>query len=107
MDKQILIIILGAALVTYLPRMLPLVVLSRTRLPDVFLRWLGYIPAAVLAALLAPSLVFVDGKFAIAQNLYLLAAVPTGIVAVKTRSMALTIIVGMVAMVILQYWLQA
>ena len=104
MDKQILIIILGAALVTYLPRMLPLVILSRTRLPNVFLRWLSYIPAAVLSALLAPSLLIVEGRLNIAHNLYLLAAIPTGIVAVKTRSMALTIIVGMAAIVLLQYW---
>ncbi|NLW07275.1 MAG: AzlD domain-containing protein [Clostridia bacterium] len=105
MDKQILTIIIGAALVTYFPRMLPLVVLSRTRLPDVFLRWLSYIPAAVLAALLAPSLVIVEGRFMLANNPYLLAAIPATLVAIKTRSMALTIITGMVAMVFLQSWL--
>lgn len=84
--------------------MLPLVVLSRTRLPDIFLRWLELIPAAVLAALLAPSLLFVDGRFMVVNNPYLLAAVPAGLVAVKTRSMALTIIAGMAAMVLLQSW---
>ncbi len=105
MDKQILIIIFGAALVTYLPRVLPLVFLSRIRLPDLFLRWLSYIPAAVLAALLAPSLLFIDGNFTVVNNLYLLAAIPTGIVAIKTRSMALTIIAGMTATVLLRYWL--
>ncbi|MEW8957584.1 hypothetical protein MHOCP_12910 [Moorella humiferrea] len=102
MDKQILIIILGTAVVTYLPRMLPLVVLSRVRLPEVFLRWLSYVPAAVLAALLAPGLLLPDGKLSLAANPYLLAAIPTGFVALKTRSMALTILTGMVAMVLIQ-----
>lgn len=105
MDRQILILILGTALVTYLPRMLPLVVLSRARLPEVFLRWLGFIPAAVLAALLAPGLLLPQGKLALTGNPYLLAAIPAGLVAVKTRSMALTIVSGMAAMVFFQYWL--
>ncbi|MGI9862585.1 AzlD domain-containing protein [Moorella naiadis] len=105
MDRQILILILGTALVTYLPRMLPLVLLSRAQLPEVFLRWLRYIPAAVLAALLAPGLLLPGGKLALGGNPYLLAAIPTGIIAVKTRSMALTILTGMAAMVLIQHWM--
>ncbi|WP_258360559.1 AzlD domain-containing protein [Moorella sulfitireducens] len=103
MDRQILIIILSTAVVTYLPRMLPLVILSRMRLPEVFLRWLGYVPAAVLAALLAPGLLLPEGKISLTGNPYLLAAVPTWIVALKTRSMALTILTGMVAMILCQH----
>ena len=105
MDRQILILILGTALVTYLPRALPLVLLSRVQLPEVFLRWLSYIPAAVLAALLAPGLLLPEGRLALSGNPYLLAALPTGVVAVKTRSMALTILTGMAAMVMIQHWL--
>lgn len=104
MDRQILIIILGTALVTYLPRMLPLVVLSRMRLPEVFLRWVKFVPAAVLAALLAPGLLLPDGKLALTANPYLLAAIPTVVVAVRTRSMALTILTGMAVMVLVQQW---
>ncbi|MBE3581440.1 MAG: AzlD domain-containing protein [Thermoanaerobacteraceae bacterium] len=103
MDKNIWLVIIGMALVTYLPRMLPLVLLSRVRLPDIFLRWLGYIPAAVLAALLAPALFLPEGKFALVGNPYLLAAIPAGLVAVKTRSIALTILSGMLAMIVFQH----
>ncbi|BCV21373.1 AzlD domain-containing protein [Moorella sp. Hama-1] len=105
MDRQILILILGTALVTYLPRMLPLVLLSRVQLPEVFLRWLRYIPAAVLAALLAPGILLPGGRLTFSGNPYLLAAIPTGVIAVKTRSMALTILTGMAAMVLIQHWM--
>lgn len=105
MDQQVMTIIIGAAIVTYLPRMLPLVVLSRTRLPAIFIRWLSYIPAAVLAALLAPALLVSEGKVLIVDNHYLLAAVPTFAVAVKTRNMALTIVTGMASIVVLGNWL--
>ncbi|GFN22032.1 AzlD domain-containing protein [Thermanaeromonas sp. C210] len=103
MDKNIWLVIIGMALVTYLPRMLPLVLLSRVRLPDIFLRWLGYIPAAVLAALLAPALFLPEGKLALAGNPYLLAAIPTSLVALKTHSIALTILSGMLAMIVFQH----
>jgi len=80
LDQQILIIILGTALVTYLPRMLPLVVLSRVQLRGAFLRWLQFVPAAVLAALLAPGLLLPDGQLVLTGNPYLLAAIFTSIV---------------------------
>jgi len=103
MDRQVLLVILGMALVTYLPRMLPLVILSRTQLPNIFLRWLSYIPAAVLAALLTPALFLPEGRFALVGNPYLLAAIPTSLIAIRTRSIALTILCGMAAMVLLNY----
>lgn len=103
MDRQILLVILGMSLVTYLPRMLPLAILSRTQLPDIFLRWLSYIPAAVLAALLAPALFLPEGKFVLVGNPYLLAAIPTSLVAIKTRSIALTILCGMAVMTLLNH----
>ncbi|MDK2821246.1 MAG: hypothetical protein PWP31_1211 [Clostridia bacterium] len=102
MDKQILIIILGSAIVTYLPRMLPLVALSRTELPKPFLRWLSYIPAAVLAALLAPEILMPNDKLVFTGNPYLIAAIPSVIIALITRSMGLTILIGMVTMVLVQ-----
>jgi len=93
-DYIILILCMGA--VTYLPRMLPLVVLARRRLPDWFCQWLELIPAAILSALLAPAL-FAAGEPRV-LNLgkpELLAAVPTLLFALKTRSLAGTVLVGM------------
>ncbi len=44
---------LACALVTAVPRVLPLLVLSRLRLPAWLLDWLRYVPVAVLASLLS------------------------------------------------------
>lgn len=98
-------VIIGAAIVTYLPRMLPLVLGSKRQLPDPVLQWLGFIPPAVLAALLAPSL-FMSGQqlnFSL-DNTNLLAAVPCFLVAVLTRSMVWTLIIGMASVVLLGRW---
>ena len=94
-DSIILILCMGA--VTYLPRMLPLVVLARRRLPDWFCQWLELIPAAILSALLAPALfASAEPRSLCLGKPELLAAVPTLIFALKTRSLAGTVIVGMV-----------
>jgi len=53
---EILALVLGCALVTALPRVLPLVALSRLQLPPWLAGWLRYVPIAVLAALLAIEL---------------------------------------------------
>lgn len=45
-------LIVGMMLVTYLPRLLPLVALSRRPLPRPLPRFLGYIPFAALGALI-------------------------------------------------------
>ena len=52
----ILIIIIGCALVTFVPRVLPLMILSQLELPTWLIRWLKNVPVAVMAALLAQEL---------------------------------------------------
>lgn len=98
--RDFLLLMLAMGAVTYLPRMLPLVMLSRRTLPPWFAEWLELIPAAILSALIAPTLfaqsnprIFSFGK------IELLAALPTLLFALKTRSLAGTVVVGMLC-----YW---
>lgn len=99
----ILTIIAGMALVTYLPRMLPLVALSRMQLPEPVLRWLGFVPVSVLSALLAKELLIADGGLALPPaHPQLLAALPAFIVAATTRSLMGTVLTGMAAMALLR-----
>ena len=88
------------AAVTYLPRWLPLFALSGRRLPRWLVDWLDLIPAALLAALLAPALL-VDraGPTLDFGRSEVLVAVPTFLFALKTRSLGGTVMVGM-----LLYW---
>lgn len=90
------LMIAGMLLVTYLPRVLPAWFLQGRTLHPFLTAWLKYVPVAVLAALLLPSLLVADGKFNLAwNNLYLWAAIPAALVALKTRSMFATVLVGM------------
>lgn len=100
---EIFWIIVGASIVTLLPRVLPLVVFSRLPLPDGARRWLSYVPISVMAALVGQELLLADGQWkAIATNVELWAALPTFVVAILTRSLLGTVIVGIASVVVLR-----
>jgi branched-subunit amino acid transport protein len=92
---EILALILACAAVTVVPRVLPLVLLSRVRLPDWMLAWLAYVPVAVLAALLAIEVLVVDGRPALsAANPALPAIIAALAVAGLSRSLIGTVMAG-------------
>jgi|AntRauTorckE6833_2_1112554.scaffolds.fasta_scaffold00160_13 branched-subunit amino acid transport protein len=94
--------ILGMTLVTYIPRMLPVTLLSKVKIPDLVVRILKFVGPAILAALLAPTLFITDGSVDISlQNNYLLAAIPTFFTAYLSRSIFITVFAGMVFLYIL------
>ncbi len=88
------------ALVTFLPRVIPVLLLSRRSLPRPIVRWLSFVPVAVLAALLAPALFTPAGRFdlAISANPAFWVSIPVFIVAVFTRNLFLTVLAGMILM---------
>jgi len=91
-----LILMLAMGTVTYLPRMLPLVVLSRQKLPAWFVEWLELIPVAILSSLIAPTLFAGSTPRVLSLGkTELIVAVPTLLFALKTRSLAGTVLVGM------------
>jgi len=97
------LLMLGAMLlVTYIPRALPLLILTRIEIPDIIIRWLRFIPVAILAALLTPGILIVEGKLMINyHNIFLLAAIPTFIVAIFKKDIFLTVIMGILSVVLL------
>jgi len=89
-------------LVTCLPRILPLVVLSRLTIPPLVLQWLKFIPVAVLASLLAPELFLSEGSLNLSlDNQVLLAAIPTFGAAFYTKNLFYTVFTGMTCIVII------
>jgi branched-subunit amino acid transport protein len=100
-NRDYILLVMAMGVVTYLPRMLPLVLLSKRTLPGWFAEWLELIPPAILSALIAPT-IFTrsDPRIFSLGKPELLAAIPTLIFALKTRSLAGTVIIGM-----LSYWL--
>ena len=90
------LLVLGMGIVTYLPRWVPLIFLSRRRLPELLRLWLDFIPAAVLSALILPALVTTgEPRHLTVLQPALLVSIPTLIFAWKTRSLAGTVIIGM------------
>jgi branched-subunit amino acid transport protein len=57
---NVALLILGMALVTYIPRLLPALFLDRFQFPGWFDRWLKSIPYAALGALIFPGVLLVD-----------------------------------------------
>jgi len=53
---MIWLVILGMAIATYLPRLLPFLIGQRLRLPEPVCRWLEFFPFAVLGALIIPGI---------------------------------------------------
>ncbi|MFW6238299.1 MAG: AzlD domain-containing protein [Halanaerobiales bacterium] len=62
MMNEHLVMVIGMALVTYLPRMVPMVVLPGLELPSFLERFLGFVPVAVLTALLFPGILESTGR---------------------------------------------
>jgi branched-subunit amino acid transport protein len=106
MDQTtIFLTIVGMGVVTYLPRLLPVWVLSQRTLPPLVVAWLRFVPVAVLAALLLPGLVMPEERLDLSfNNLYVWAAIPAIVVAWRTRSFFGRVLVGM-GLVALLRWL--
>ncbi|OPY54949.1 MAG: Branched-chain amino acid transport protein (AzlD) [Methanosaeta sp. PtaU1.Bin112] len=96
-ETEYLLLIAGMGLVTYIPRYLPLFFLAQRELPCWLIEWLDMIPVAILSALVFSEL-FLSGT---PRHLELvqaksLVAIPTILVALRTRSLGWTVISGMI-----------
>lgn len=105
MDHTLIFLtILGMQAVTYLPRVLPMWLLSSLTLPRIVETWLHYVPVAILAAMLFPAILVRDQQVtANFGNIFFWAAVPTALVAWKTRSFFGAVVVGMGIVAIVRY----
>ena len=95
-DQNPWLLFLVMGLVTYVPRWAPLFFLTRWHMPGWLEAWLELIPAAILSALLMPELLTSGGP----RHLDLLrpelfVAIPTLLFALKTKSMAGTVLLDM------------
>jgi branched-subunit amino acid transport protein len=95
MELDTLYLILGMALVTFLPRFLPMVFLTRWALPERVKKGLEYFPISILSAIVFPILFFNgEGRMEI-QPHYLLSAIPVFIFAWKVKNLWGSVILGM------------
>jgi branched-subunit amino acid transport protein len=103
-QKLVFITMIGMLVVTYLPRLLPMLLFSNRELPPLVVSWLRYVPAAVLSAMLLPSLIMANNQLNLhLNNFFLWAAIPTLMVAVKTKSLFGSVLTGMLVVAIARF----
>jgi branched-subunit amino acid transport protein len=92
-----------AAVATFGLRYLPINFLENRRLTPWLERALRYVPAATLAGLVFPALFLQNGKLALSiSNDRLVAGIVAALIAYFTRNTLLTIILGLMALWVLQ-----
>lgn len=93
-----------AGLLTYAQRLSFIILFERTEVSEPIRRALRLIPPAVLTAIIFPELLLHSGSFDLSLgNHRLIAGVLAAIVAWRTRNVVLTILVGMAALLLLDY----
>ncbi|MWP50094.1 AzlD domain-containing protein [Gilliamella sp. Lep-s21] len=101
-----LLIILGCGLVTWLPRVIPFMLVRKLQLPNVVIRFLSYVPLCILTALFVQNLFVVkEGQFPDFHVEYCLASIPTVIVAVVTKNLMCIVVAGMCFMALIRYFI--
>lgn len=94
--SEVLLLIISSAAATIVVRVLPFLTAHRLNLSAWAVAWFRLLPPAVLAALLLPSLLVPDGEWIAGfWKPEIIAAILSTAVALKTRSIMLTIIAGM------------
>ena len=95
MRQDTLLLIFGMAVVTFVPRFLPMALLSRWALPEKVIQGLEYIPVAVLSAIVFP-LLFSDRNGGIeVQPQFLFAAITVFVFSWRMRSIWGSVVLGM------------
>ncbi|MDN5371215.1 MAG: hypothetical protein PWR19_261 [Carnobacterium sp.] len=105
MTSQQLQLILGMALVTYLPRLLPMLVLSNRSIPEKMSKWMSFVPVSIFAALIFSDVFFWESQFNVNPivNIKLLPSVLVFIVAYKTKSLLWSMVLGIAAIALMVY----
>lgn len=100
-------IIIGCSIVTWIPRIVPFIVVKKVTLPEVIMKWLSYIPICILTALIVEHIWIIDGNGITAISIdfsFVYALIATVIVAIWSRSLSLTVLVGVIAMAVIRYF---
>lgn len=92
---SILMIILAAALVTWVPRVLPFVLTQNKVLPPRLVKFLSFLPITIIFALTLSSIMDEEtGSLPCFLPVESLALLPTFFVVLKTKNILLAVLVG-------------
>lgn len=97
------LVLLGMALISFLLRASFILFSERLSLAPLLKRALRFVPAAVLAAIITPSLFYTSSGVFYPYNLRMVAAIIAGMVAVSSKNLLLTLVVGMLSLWLMQW----
>jgi len=102
MRNEIIILIGGMAIMTFITRFASLGIFRTTGMPAWLDRWLKHLPTAILTALIVPALLLPKGELFISwQNHYLVAGLLSAVIAYRSRNIVATLGAGMLTMILL------
>ena len=100
-----LVMLLGG-LITFAIRFSLIYLFGKFKVPETIQKALRYVPPAVLSAIIFPELFMHEGVFDVSPgNTRLLAGLVAILVAWFTKNTLITIVAGMIALFVLQYFL--
>ncbi|MDM5300655.1 AzlD domain-containing protein [Bacillus subtilis] len=100
----ILMVIIGCALVTMIPRVIPFLVVRNITLPEPVLKWLSYVPVCILTALVVKDCMIQSNDTLQLNWPAAVILIPTLLIAMKTKSLSITVITGVLLMAGLRLW---
>ncbi|MBA2677003.1 MAG: AzlD domain-containing protein [Ktedonobacteraceae bacterium] len=100
------IVVIVSGLLTFAIRLSFILLLDKIKISTVIEQALRFVPLTVLAAIIAPALFLPRGTLDISlSNARLIAGILAILIAWRTKNVFLTIIVGMVCLLLLQFLL--
>ncbi|MCG5103387.1 AzlD domain-containing protein [Oceanobacillus alkalisoli] len=103
-NLTILLIIVGCAIVTFIPRVIPFIVIRNIALPKVVVKWLSFIPVCIFTALIVDSFIIQDTAVLAIDWRVLAAIIPTLLIALWTKSLSATVLIGIVCMATVRFF---
>ncbi|MFK2826726.1 AzlD domain-containing protein [Bacillus sp. B190/17] len=102
-NMTVLLILAGCAIVTWIPRVVPFLIVRNLQLPDAVMKWLSFIPICIFTALIIGGMIESrDGGLPVINWQVSAAFIPTLLIALWTKSLLLTVIFGVVVMALLR-----
>jgi branched-subunit amino acid transport protein len=99
------LVLVTTGLITYGIRLSFILLYGKKEMTPRLQQSLRFVPPAVLSAIIFPELLMPGGQFDFSLgNPRLLAGTLAALVAWRTKNVLLTIVVGMVVLLVLQYW---
>jgi branched-subunit amino acid transport protein len=99
-EYKTILIITGCGIVTFLPRVLPLIFTKQASFPEWYKIWLSFIPITIMTALVTQELILSKNTHDIAASVVCLAC------AILSRSLFVTVLLGIIVVSFLNHFHQ-